>query len=202
MPRDRAAREPIMTGETLSELCNQAKVIKGDMTPPSTAAWRRLAAYINVGRRDHMDPGASRRRLLQILTEVDQITDELLEELRMESFAPVNLLADNKYYVGGAVAVVKQLTDAINEVRSHLFFQADKPLVEQRNRKRAKWPGYADILASFFVEAMKETNPDIEIRLGDDGPVSRFLAAVIPSITGERPKPAAIARHLQRAQGR
>lgn len=67
-----------------------------------------------------------------------------------------------------------------------------------RKRKGSQWHKYARDLQVFFVEAMEEANPGSEIRLADDGPVSRFIAAVIPFITGERPKPTAIARHLQR----
>jgi len=58
-------------------------------------------------------------------------------------------------------------------------------------------------LAAEFAEAIKHANPGVEIKLGgDDNPVTRFLQAVIPLITGEQVKLFTINRHLHRPRNR
>lgn len=61
-----------------------------------------------------------------------------------------------------------------------------------------KWKRLAPILVRTFRKAMRSTNPGIELRISNDGPVARFCAAVIPMITGEEPTAITVARHLQR----
>jgi len=191
-----------MTGARLKELCGQEKVIKRDMKPPSPGAWDRLAMLINVLRGNAMYVAmyidAGRRRLLQILTEADSITDRLLEQLRREAANPLI----SKRRVEGALSAFEHLIAGTRAVRSEPFFQPNEPIGTRPNRKGAMWSSYAGILATFFIETMQETNPGKTIGIGDNGPVARFTAAVIPFITGEHPKPAAIARHLQRTQSR
>lgn len=194
------APEAPITGARLQELCDQKKVVKGDMHKPSPAAWARLAMFVNVLRNDAMDIDARQRRYSQILPEVQGETDRLLEERRRDaSRATVNPLVDERG-IERAIAAFEQLQAGIQAVRSHVFFPGHEPIGMRPNRKGSKWPSYTGILATIFVEAMEETNPGVAIGLGDDGPVARFIAAVIPFITGENPKPAAIARCLQRAQ--
>ena len=41
------------------------------------------------------------------------------------------------------------------------------------------------LLVSMFRTAMQSTNPDVEIELSNEGPISRFLEAIFPLVTGE-----------------
>jgi hypothetical protein len=47
---------------------------------------------------------------------------------------------------------------------------------------------------------MHSTNPGLELRPSNNGPVVRFLKALIPKITGEDPTLNSIARYLQRTE--
>jgi hypothetical protein len=61
-----------------------------------------------------------------------------------------------------------------------------------------KWHTYVVPLTEYFRDAMQVANPGIKLELSNHGPVSNFLAAVIPLISGESPKDETIARYLQR----
>ena len=63
-----------------------------------------------------------------------------------------------------------------------------------------RWHHFAEDLADAFRKAMHSTNPGLELRLSNNGPVVRFLKALVPEITGEKPTLGSIARHLQRAE--
>ena len=45
---------------------------------------------------------------------------------------------------------------------------------------------------------MEDANPGTVLRLSNNGPLARYVAAVVPHITGERPSPGAVGRFLQR----
>jgi hypothetical protein len=45
---------------------------------------------------------------------------------------------------------------------------------------------------------MRSTNPTVELRVSNSGPIARFVAALIPTITGDRPTLVNVARFLQR----
>lgn len=61
-----------------------------------------------------------------------------------------------------------------------------------------QWHQFAPWLADRFRVAMHSTNPGPVLGTAAVGPLTCFLAAVIPLITGETPKPPAIGRYLQR----
>jgi hypothetical protein len=195
MPRDVSPASP-MTGAILRELLAQHRVVKSRMNPPSRAARVRLATLIDALFIDFMRVDANRHRLSLIQAELIKRLggplEELCEEMRRPPANP--LVGVDLHRIEGDVAAAEQVIAAIQVLRERSFFQAREP---RRNRKGAEWPSYAAILAVSFIEAMKETNPGVDLALGDDGPVSRFIATVVPFITGERPKPATIARHLQ-----
>jgi len=48
------------------------------------------------------------------------------------------------------------------------------------------WHDIAEVLAECFRAAMRSTNPALEIKISNDGPVVRFIASVVPAITGDR----------------
>ena len=57
-------------------------------------------------------------------------------------------------------------------------------------------------IAKNFREAMRSTNPTLTFALSNNGPLSRFVAAVIPLVTGERPTEAAVRAELMRRRAR
>ncbi len=52
-----------------------------------------------------------------------------------------------------------------------------------------------------FGTAMRPTNPGVRLEIGNTGPVSRFVAAAVPLISGERPTVDAVAQELKRQRG-
>jgi hypothetical protein len=63
-----------------------------------------------------------------------------------------------------------------------------------------KWHAMTGPLSDAFITAMRTSNPDVDIGYSNEGPVSRFLAAVILRITGQAIKLSTIAQHLKRAR--
>lgn len=65
------------------------------------------------------------------------------------------------------------------------------------------WHHFVSYLADKFRDVVQTANPTLpRLRIGNGesaNPVVRFLAAVIPHITGEEPKPDAIRKWLQRS---
>jgi hypothetical protein len=61
-----------------------------------------------------------------------------------------------------------------------------------------KWKDVAEALERDFRDAVASTNPGLKLGLSNDGPVARFVTAMIPHVTDERPTCDAVARCLQR----
>jgi len=70
-------------------------------------------------------------------------------------------------------------------------------------RKNSKeWHGIAKHLETAFVAAMRSTNPKLDIGLSNEGPVTRFVVAVVPHLTGEDPTAQGVAQHLKRLKAK
>jgi hypothetical protein len=61
-----------------------------------------------------------------------------------------------------------------------------------------RWHDLADTIAHFFIVAMRPNNPTVRFGRSNDGPVPRFVASIIPFITGDTPDVAAVGQHLKR----
>jgi hypothetical protein len=59
------------------------------------------------------------------------------------------------------------------------------------------WHPFAIIIGGAFKIALRRTNPHRRFGHSNDGPVARFVAAVIPNITGEHPTVQAVAKRLK-----
>jgi len=59
------------------------------------------------------------------------------------------------------------------------------------------WNSLADELPKVFINAMKPNNPSFSPGVSDKGPVARFIAAVAPLLTGERPSAASVSTQLK-----
>ncbi|MGH7111042.1 MAG: hypothetical protein ACREFK_11510, partial [Stellaceae bacterium] len=62
------------------------------------------------------------------------------------------------------------------------------------------WHDIALVIAEAFKVAMSANRIE-PLGIANEGPVARFVAAVIPSITGEAPTPGAVSQHLKRCAG-
>ena len=60
------------------------------------------------------------------------------------------------------------------------------------------WHKITGRLVLEFLTAVRSTNPNLELKVSNDGPIARFVAAITPLITGETPNRNAVARWIQR----
>jgi hypothetical protein len=67
--------------------------------------------------------------------------------------------------------------------------------------KSAAWNWLGGVLPVDFATAMKSTNPTFKPKISQGGPVARFVAAVVPLITGEHPTVASAAVKLKKMRG-
>ena len=59
------------------------------------------------------------------------------------------------------------------------------------------WRTFARALAGDFDAAMRPANPGMRGGIGHDGPLARFIAAVVPILTGEHPAPGTVTNVLK-----
>lgn len=87
--------------------------------------------------------------------------------------------------------------DFFNAMANHAFeldMDAVLTMPEHKN-----WHGIAEHVAASFRLAMAANNPDDRFGYSNDGPVARFVAAVVPMVTGEdAPHVDTVAQHLKR----
>ena len=57
------------------------------------------------------------------------------------------------------------------------------------------WRWLVDVLPPLLATALESTNP--EVKLGDEGPAARFVAAVVPFLSGEHPTVNTVAERLK-----
>jgi len=82
-----------------------------------------------------------------------------------------------------------QLT-AINAVRAQLACIQHSSIWDDRGIGFGGWAWLGPVLVEDFVNAMKPDNPTFDPRLSYTGPVARYLEAVVPLVTGEKPRSA------------
>lgn len=88
------------------------------------------------------------------------------------------------------IQFLKRLMDVLEE-------NIHNTLPEFVGDSRIIWHKWAPSLATAFRHAMSSTNAR-KLGLANDGPVARFVTAVIPFTTDESPKTDAVAQHLKR----
>jgi hypothetical protein len=176
---------------------------------PRTARWSKptsrrprqhasaLALLVEMLRLDVWDADAHWRELedqLQLAT-ARVVIGDLFAKVRDElERQPANLLMGKDY----RMVALEHASAGIRAVQDAGCFRPEAPKhTIPRNRKRNPWHMPATMLAKGFIVALKETNLGVEIGVGKDGPVTRFIAKIMPFITGEQPKVGAIEKHLR-----
>ena len=173
-----------MTGAELRSLLVDQQIIRGSHILPSLEACNRLSGRINDFAARQLD------YLVQAADPAAVAIQRALDDLsaRLTEARPVLVERRGK----ADIAALDRLKEAVAVARP--FAWAWGPL----SLARCRWNDIAAELADAFREAMRSTNPALEVGLSNDGPLVRFLAFVIPQITGEEPAMDTIARHLQR----
>jgi hypothetical protein len=78
-----------------------------------------------------------------------------------------------------------------------VFAQHDFRLVMDRSFGLDSWKEIALSVANSFQVAMRRNNPKAKLGFSNDGPVQRFVTAVIPLITGETPNVGTVSNRLK-----
>jgi hypothetical protein len=60
-----------------------------------------------------------------------------------------------------------------------------------------RWLTVAGALIEDFHNAMLPANPQLQLAFSHNGPLARFFAAIVPSLTGEHPTPGSVATQLK-----
>jgi hypothetical protein len=161
-------------------------VLRGSQRPPSEAAIRVLAGSVSAAIRE-ADNAVVLRRLASTAA---RCADAL--EVLAETLPELRCGLDE----GAETAILDRLTEAVGAARRQGWATRVAQPVVIHDRWHAVVAGLGDALR----EAMRSTNPDLDLGLSNSGPVVRFLEQVIFPITGECPPTRdAIARHLQRS---
>jgi hypothetical protein len=79
---------------------------------------------------------------------------------------------------------------AINAVRAQLACIKHSSIWDDRGIGFDGWAWLGPVLVEDFVNAMKPENPTFDPGLAYTGPVARYLKAVVPLVTGEKPRSA------------
>lgn len=179
----------------IAELLEKHGVVKGSTKMPSRASITELANFVQALHQLH-----------EARTGDWKIADEKLRRFR-DAISEIDALLPDLISIWEHLGH-SDVVDALNRVKhSHsavksfyVLFPTGRELNQLPVSRTADWHTYVQWLRSQFEHAMRSTNPGLDVRPSNDGPLTRFIAAVIPLITGENPKPPAIARQLQRME--
>ena len=75
--------------------------------------------------------------------------------------------------------------------RAHFFRRFHVPV-----QSRDRWHNFASMLADCFVHEATKVDPKTKWGVSAEGPAVRFVASIVPEITGEHPTNGAVRQHL------
>jgi hypothetical protein len=183
------------------------KVLRKRQTMPDDADIKELVRILNVWRNHYTAINVDIRAKNELIKLEQQALDTLSTVLPQ---LQKGLIADIKVYSGhkGTQIITAAKTKRLAEIeclmtcvrvskksRFWTTFWEESTLPDRRK----KWADLQDALCTDFENAMKRANPDMTFGLSNDGPHLRFIAAVIPSITGESIKSSYVGWHRKRA---
>jgi hypothetical protein len=214
-----------ITAAALQKLFDDQQIIRRSLKRPSPEALAELARWVETWRQlalmapyrlkydislEKLGRGLVliREALPELLTNW-QKTESQFHEIAKDIATDKEKALFNKFFVNGASMVVATMTCFLR-VANHAhdaMMGNESPLpssffVPQGDGDCDHWHACVEELASEFRLAMASTNPGLDLKDSNTGPISRFLSAVIPLITEEKPTPDAIARYLQRERDR
>ena len=124
---------------------------------------------------------------------------QIIEKIRQFSKAKdsgVVIDVDQAQRMTDQEQAIKLAELAIDLLRGTVFVQSHHEL-ETMTAEIHGWPDSAEYLARLFRKAMEGANPGIDLGVSNGGPVSRFVSAVMPAITGESVRPETVSAHLK-----
>jgi hypothetical protein len=194
-PRETLSDEPPFTPESLRELLVAQKVVRGGHIMPDDDGIAELARILNGWHgyyvaQQKLRPLAELRKkaldalslLADVFSQLDDITKGF-ETYEVNHTASQTILA----ILRTRLTEIKTAQEFI-EAAETFSVLVDPSLGEDRG-----WRWLAKVLPDDFRTAMLSNNPTF------DGvkPVARFIAAVVPSLTGEQPTTASVVTQLR-----
>lgn len=190
--------EPI-TAESLRNIF-EAEVLGRDLKMPREADLKKLAAILEHWRQTyHGENILGERRKLQddattAVTKLSEIVHRLAELDTQNIVAAINDSAP----AGIQRDLVVRLS-ASGHLREKVNDIAQSPtlLDSPMTYGATGWKFLIDVLPKDFFNAMKPANPTFALGISAAGPVARFIAAVVPKLTGEHPTVGSVATQLK-----
>ncbi len=102
-----------------------------------------------------------------------------------------------KYEAGTAVVpTLKRKIEKIDDAVYSICCLQEEEIVSETVEVLG-WKWLSNALPGDFIEAIHTTNPGREIGISDNGPLSRFIAAIAPHLTGEHPTARSVSTQLK-----
>jgi hypothetical protein len=193
-PRASLRDEKEISAAMLCELM-QEKVITGKLKMPSEEALVRLAAILEYWRQHYL----AQQRIWPLEHEAHTAAAGLETALLKQREIYVSGLATAvKYKKPHVIEFLHEKVAAIDGVLKSLAAIYHKSIaIERVGSLNPNWKWLAGALPGDLTNALQSTNPGLAVGIGHNGPLVRFIAAVVPYLTGERPTPASIATQLK-----
>lgn len=178
---------------------------------PSQEAMAELASYLNTFRRHFQNETGPfqadrevRERFSKAITELT-IVIPLLRDINNKSTDQITKLRGNDNEDIISKSILKQ-----NEKYEAMLIHMDESIKLTQGRDLTllisllknplgldNWHEISSIIAVFLKEAILSTNPHATLGLSNNGPAARFIAAVLPNITGDRLESGTVGKWLK-----
>ena len=190
---------PTLSVEDLRELLR--RVLKNDEKMPSRADLTELARQLQVYRWLHLHYVEQLKPQAVSAKKARQAAEYLgdhLRKIRADTIAatttPLGSLEFVKASLGRDIAAMKSVEVGIKyllteSIALHPSTTSTAPF--------EKWKDLAVALSGAFVDALRPNNPTVQFGRSNDGPVPRFVAEIIPYVTGEAPTTTAVGKVLK-----
>ncbi len=199
--KKRTADSPI-TVELLRGLF-ATKVLKGRLKMPGDADLKKLALILEGWRQSYLSEQSAyslRERQDNARKALDKLR-EALSELRTlnkhffenaeQDHAPASVFI----ILNRRLAEIKHALTCLSRIETATFLSESGIGAEG-------WMWLAGVLPQDFENAMRPANPTIVFGLGHGGPLARFIAAVVPPLTGESITAQSVSAQLKRRAAR
>ena len=170
-PRLTLRQEDHFTGASLQKLM-QDHVIKRPMKMPSIEALEKLAANLERWRGDYWN----NQHIAPLEKEIAAGAGKMYPALKKLR----KIYEDRSDIPGDIVEKISVINQALVSIAS-LYNKS----IAVEHTGSLNWDYLNNALPADFATAMQTTNPNYEIGIGHAGPLTRFIAAVTPCLTGE-----------------
>ena len=201
-PRELLSNVSLFSVELLRELLAR-EVLGRKLKMPADAEIEQLARVLNFWR-SHYQEG-------QIYRPLNQRKKRARAALAAFKTSCAILRDDAQRHLASATedaapsGLLKMLTRRLDEIgameKSIAITENYSVIADLDNYVGEHWSTVAGALIEDFHNAMLPANPQLKLAFSHNGPLARFFAAIVPSLTGEHPTPGSVATQLKARKG-